>query len=145
LLQTPFREDYAMFSPHGGAVLYTSDESGRPEIYMRAFPIRPERVQVSTDGATMASWAPDGRAIFYRTPTALMQVDVTRTPAGLAASAPRQLFAIARDGGLSESFVATSESRFLFGRSTRPVHVGVMLNWSAGIAQSTTGSARDRS
>jgi Tol biopolymer transport system component len=141
LLQTPFREDYAMFSPDGRAVSYTSDESGRTEVYMREFPIRPERVQVSTDGATMASWAPDGRAIFYRTSTALMQVDVSRRPDGLVASAPQQVFAIERTAGLSESFVATSQGRFLFGRSTRPVHIGVMLNWFAGIVRSSNGSA----
>jgi dipeptidyl aminopeptidase/acylaminoacyl peptidase len=141
LLRTPFREDYARFSPDGRAVLYSSDESGRTEIYMRAFPIGPERVQVSTDGAAMASWAPDGRAIFYRTATALMQVDVSRTLSGLAASAPQQLFAIDRDTGLSESFVATSEGRFLFGRSTRPVHIGVMLHWSAGIVRAENRAA----
>jgi serine/threonine protein kinase len=141
LLQTPFREDYAMFSPDGASILYASDESGRSEIYMRSFPTRPERVQVSTDGATMASWAPDGRAIFYRTTTALMRVSVTRTLAGLAASAPQQLFAIEPDAGLSESFVVTSEGRFLFGRSTRPLHVGVMLNWSQGTVQRQNRSA----
>ena len=79
------------------SILYMSDESGRAEVYVRTFPIGPERVQVSTNGASMPIWAPDGREIFYRTPTALMGVTVTRTPAGLAASAPQQLFTIAPD------------------------------------------------
>jgi hypothetical protein len=70
-----------------------------------------------------------------------MRVSVTRTLAGLAASAPEQLFAIEPAAGLSESFVVTSDGRFLFGRSTRPLHVGVMLNWSQGTVQRENRSA----
>ena len=37
-LQTRFSEDSGMFSPDGRWVAYTSNESGRPEIYVAAFP-----------------------------------------------------------------------------------------------------------
>ena len=88
LMKTPFREAYAKFFPDGRLLVYVSDESGRDEVYLRAFPIALERLQVSTNGGSMPVWAPDGRAIFYRTPTAMMEVAVTRTAGGLATSPP---------------------------------------------------------
>ena len=41
-LKTPFREAYGTFSPDGRWVAYHSNESGRPEIYVRPF-IPPSR------------------------------------------------------------------------------------------------------
>ena len=67
LMHTPFQEEEAQFSPDGRWIAYTSDESGRPEIYVRAFPIGSDRIRVSTAGATMPMWSPSGQEIFYRT------------------------------------------------------------------------------
>jgi hypothetical protein len=119
-----------------------SDESGRPEVYVRVFPITPERLQVSTDGGVMPLWAADARKVFYRTPTALMEVGVTRSAAGLAVSTPQQLFRIDPDSRLSESFAAASNDRFVFARTTGQPHVGVMLNSSAAMKQLEGSSVR---
>jgi len=43
MTKTPFNESEAAFSPDGYAIAYTSDESGRSEIYVRAFPIDARR------------------------------------------------------------------------------------------------------
>jgi predicted Ser/Thr protein kinase/WD40 repeat protein len=142
LMKTPFREDYAKFSPDGRSILYMSDESGRAEVYVRAFPIGPERVQVSTNGGSMPIWAPDGREIFYRTPTALMAVTMTRTAAGLAASAPQQLFTVDPDSQLFEPFAVASNGRFLFARATGRPHVSVIVNWSRAVTQLEEGAGR---
>jgi hypothetical protein len=99
-------------------------------VYVRAFPIGPERVQVSSNGGSMPMWALNGREILYRTPTALMGATVTRTAAGLAAAAPQQLFTVHADSNLFEQFVVVSNDRFLFVRATRREHVSVILNWS---------------
>jgi WD40 repeat protein len=133
LMKTPFREDDAKFSPDGRSILYMSDESGRAEVYARPFPIGGDRVQVSTNGGSMPIWAPDGREIFYRTPTALMGVTVTRTAAALTVSAPQQLFTIDPDSQLFDPFVVASNGRFLFARATGRDHVSVLLNWSRGV------------
>ena len=58
-------ERHASFSPGGRWVVYQSDETGRPEIYVEAFPGPGERVQVSPDGGTEPLWARNGE-IFYR-------------------------------------------------------------------------------
>ena len=142
LMKTPFREDYAKFSPDGRSLVYVSDETGRAEVYVRAFPIGPERVQVSTSGGSMPMWAPDGRKIFYRTPASLMEVTVTRTAAGFAASAARQLFRVHQDSRLFEPFVVAADGRFLLARATGRPHVGVIVNWSRWATQLEGGAGR---
>ncbi len=50
-LTTLFNKDHGRFSPDGHWVAYTSDESGKYEVYVRPFPIRAGgggKVQVST-------------------------------------------------------------------------------------------------
>jgi DNA-binding winged helix-turn-helix (wHTH) protein/WD40 repeat protein len=142
LLKTPFRDAYARFSPDGRMIVYVSDESGSDEVYVRAFPINPERLQVSTTGGSMPVWAPDGRAICYRTHTAMMEVAVTQTAAGLVASPPQQLFRIDPDWNLLDPFVLASDGRFLFARAKGRAHVGVLLNWSASATQLESALAR---
>jgi eukaryotic-like serine/threonine-protein kinase len=56
LLATPASEMTATFSPDGKWLAYTSDESGRNEVYVRPFSGRGGRWQVSTDGAEWIEW-----------------------------------------------------------------------------------------
>ena len=46
------------FSPDGGWVAHVSDESGRPEIYVRSFRDPGPKWQVSTEGGIDPSWNP---------------------------------------------------------------------------------------
>jgi hypothetical protein len=48
---------------------YVSNETGRDEIWMRAFPDGAGAIQVSQDGGTEPVWAPDGRTLYYRDAT----------------------------------------------------------------------------
>jgi serine/threonine protein kinase len=65
------------FSPDGRWLAYTSDETGRDEIYIRSFPGADRRVTISNQGGHAPLWAPDGRELFYwNNPyTSLMKVD----------------------------------------------------------------------
>lgn len=65
LLQTRFDEREGQFSPDGQWVAYQSDESGRYEIYLQAFPGPGERIPVSVDGGTQPRWRGDGRELFF--------------------------------------------------------------------------------
>ncbi len=64
-LQTPFSECHPEFSPDGGWLVYSSDDSGRREIYVRPFPGPGRPLQVSTEGGIEPCWARDGGEIFY--------------------------------------------------------------------------------
>jgi len=65
-LATPFDELTARFSPDGKWVAYTSNESGRDEIYLRPFPGPGGRVIISDGGGTEPLWSRDGKRVFYR-------------------------------------------------------------------------------
>ena len=57
----------ASLSPDGRWILYTSDESGRDELYVQAYPIAGPRTTVSRGGVAGAGgWTRGGREIRYR-------------------------------------------------------------------------------
>jgi hypothetical protein len=80
-----------VLSPDNRWLAYASNESGRYEIYVRAFPGPGGRYAVSTDGGDIPAWSKDGRRLLYvRDGTNLMMVDVAEKPE-FSASPPRLL------------------------------------------------------
>lgn len=64
-LRTPFTESEGKISPDGHWIAYTSDESGRYEVYVRPFPAGEGKWQVSTRGGMEPAWRRDGRELYY--------------------------------------------------------------------------------
>jgi serine/threonine-protein kinase len=64
-LSSPFDEFGAAFSPEGGWLAYTSNESGRFEVYVRTFPGPRGKWQVSTAGGHWPTWSRSRRELFY--------------------------------------------------------------------------------
>jgi serine/threonine-protein kinase len=89
-LKTPFRELGARFSLDGSWVAYTSDASGRNEVYVRPFPGPGSVRQVSTAGGAHPIWAADGGEIFFIQGNKVMTVPV-ETGAEFRAGTPRVL------------------------------------------------------
>jgi len=81
-------------SPDGRWLAYQSDESGRDEIYIRAFPdTAAGRRQVSPAGGSEPLWAHSGRELFYRSANGhMVAVPVTTSPA-LSIGQEQSLFA----------------------------------------------------
>ncbi len=92
LVATVANEYAARFSPVGHWLAYTSDESGRAEVYTRPFPANGPRVQISTDGGNQAVWSGDSRRIFYRNGLAFMAADVAASGNSLSVTARRKPF-----------------------------------------------------
>jgi serine/threonine-protein kinase len=93
---TPFlnshsEEIYPEFSPDGRWLAYSSDESGRWEVYVRPFPGPGGKWQISQQGGTEPLWARTGKQLFYRTGDQVWAVDVQTGPA-FSAGKPRLLF-----------------------------------------------------
>jgi Tol biopolymer transport system component len=55
----------ASFSPDGRWIAYSSNESGRSEVYVVPFQGPGGKAQVSTKGGSLARWRRDGRELFY--------------------------------------------------------------------------------
>ncbi len=93
-LVTPFWEDQGRVSPDGRWIVYNSDESGRPEVYVQAFPGGGAKYQVTTNGGFNAGWSHDGSRLFYLEQSNLLTVYaasvVSREPFRLA---PGRVFA----------------------------------------------------
>ena len=66
-LQTQFNERQPSFSPDGRWLAYSSDESGMYQVYVRAFPDRGGKRQISNDGGLYPTWSRNGRELFFRT------------------------------------------------------------------------------
>jgi eukaryotic-like serine/threonine-protein kinase len=71
LLNTRFHESNPAFSPDGKWLAFTTDESGRPELYIQAFEksdspsVVGPRYLVSNTGAQAVRWRRDGNELFY--------------------------------------------------------------------------------
>jgi eukaryotic-like serine/threonine-protein kinase len=96
LVQTPFSEGGAVFSPDGRSIAYTSDESGKAEVYVRSLKGAGNgagKWQVSANGGAIPRWRNDGRELYFvATGDALMVVKVSGVPVPVF-SRPELLFA----------------------------------------------------
>jgi Tol biopolymer transport system component len=144
-LRTEFDERDGHFSPDGHWVAYTSNESGRNEIYVRAF--APDSLAaptdaggkwlISTDGGTDPRWRGDGKELYYRgTGGRLMAVEIATNPT-IRAGIPQVLFVVPSEGGPAQGSrwdVTADGKRFLIpvGESTTTPFI-VVQNWQAGL------------
>ncbi len=134
LIQTPFAEDEASFSPDMRWIAYTSNRSGRSEIYVQPFDraapgsTAGAATLISKDGGQRARWRQDGREIVFQAPDgAIMAVDLTYDGA-IHPGTPTPLFTPA--GPYWD--VTADARRFLV--TVPPAEAGrspitVMLNW----------------
>jgi serine/threonine protein kinase/Tol biopolymer transport system component len=145
LLGTQFNEREGSFSPDMRWIAYTSNESGRPEVYVRPFlasgptgapSLGEGKWQVSKDGGTLAKWRADGKELIFRAPNGSpMAVDVTTTGGAFQAGVPKQPFVLPPNVG--DWDVTADAKRFLAavppGRQATQTPITVMLNWQAAL------------
>lgn len=132
-LQTPFLEGAAQFSPDGRFVVYVSDESGRHEVYVRSFPDKGSKWQVSTNGGTAPRWSGDGAEIFYVEQSKLLAVRVGSRP-GFSPGPPALLFEKQALSGVAAPLydVAADGQRFVVREvvsGKEPLAIHVVHNW----------------
>jgi DNA-binding winged helix-turn-helix (wHTH) protein/Tol biopolymer transport system component len=131
LRTTPANDMEASFSPDGRWITYSSDESGRWEVYVQSVPSDGGKWQVSTDGGGPSFWSADGGAVVYRDGVGLVRVPVTFEPE-LRLGTPEVVVerddivrvAAHPDGG---KLIAIREVEG--SASTEDIHV--VLNWSS--------------
>jgi serine/threonine protein kinase/Tol biopolymer transport system component len=135
LLQTRFAERSPVFSPDGRWIAYVSNESGRFEVYVRAFDESGKKWPISNEGGDEPVWPKNAHEIFFRTGDRMMSVAVT-TGTTFSATAPRRLFEGKYLAESYRAYDATSDGmRFLVIKPVEeappPAQIAVVVNWSA--------------
>lgn len=90
LLTSGFNEVAPRISPDGRWLSYVSDESGRDEVYVRPFPGKGPRVQVSASGGNQPVWATPTRIIYRSAETFVAATLSSETE--ISVTARQQLF-----------------------------------------------------
>ena len=131
IAQTPFNERMFAISPDGRWIAYTSDQSGRNEVYVRGCPDPVGQVQVSVEGGIGAAWSPDGRELFYRTANGMMAA-VIETGPSFKVRKRELLFEddYARNPGGAQYDIDPRSGQFLLiKRAVGDVSIVVVVNW----------------
>ncbi|MBK5295372.1 MAG: PD40 domain-containing protein [Acidobacteriia bacterium] len=133
--KTEFNEWAGAFSPDGKWVAYTSDESGRAEIYVQPHPVTGAKRQLSSGGGTWPRWRRDGKELFW------LELDGTMMAAGISMGQDLQagIAAPLFESGISNQYerysVSPDGQRFLLAMPVGETSGGaatVVQNWLAG-------------
>jgi hypothetical protein len=65
LIATPAVETHGQISPDGKWIAYTSNLTGRNEVYVQPFPSGTGRYQISNRGGDWPRWKRDGKELLY--------------------------------------------------------------------------------
>jgi serine/threonine protein kinase len=139
-LATPADETFGQFSPDGHWVAYSSDETGRREIYVREFfpnasPAAGARKWlVSTEGGDKPRWSRNGRELYFLSPTNKMMAAPVAISSVFEPGIPVSLFDV-RVAGFAP-YVVAPDGRFLVSTLSQPGNepsapITVVLNWPA--------------
>jgi hypothetical protein len=134
LVQTEFNEIQAEFSPDGKWVAYTSDNSGRREIYVQAFPPGNHRWRISPHGGEQPKWRGDGKELFYLAPDGKLMAVALPQRGSLEDIAPAAIFETQlRPSRLGNDYdVAPDGERFILNlpvREERSTPLTILGNW----------------
>jgi Tol biopolymer transport system component len=135
-LASPADEMHGNFSPEGHLVAYTSNESGRFQVFVQTLPLSDRKWQVSTTGGYEPRWRSDGREIYYLSED--RKVMAVAVGAGPSFSVPRVLFQTRVPAGVTPNrthFVPSPDGqRFLVNTESgeeEPAFITVVTNWAA--------------
>lgn len=128
LLATEFREHQARFSADGKWIAYTSNQSGRDEVYIRPYPFSGDQWQISTAGGNQPKWRRDGKELFYSALDGKMMAVSIRTIPKFEPGIPQILFQMPSSNAYE---VAGNGQRFLLNSilDDSPSAITITLNW----------------
>ncbi|MHC4583603.1 MAG: protein kinase domain-containing protein [Planctomycetota bacterium] len=131
-IQRDINQREAVWSPNGQWVAYSSDESGRWEVYVEPYPGPGPKVPVSNEGGQQPMWSRDGKELFYRNGNKMMAAAV-ETELQFIVTGHIELFEGRYLSTASlQNYDVAPDGRFLMIREPRestPIGINVVLNW----------------
>jgi len=160
ILQTTADERNPQVSPDGKWIAYSSNDTGRSEIYVKPFPEGPGKIQVSVDGGGYPRWRRDGKELYFMSLVSLgslMASDIRIAGASVQREVPRVLFQTffvsgTHAKGQSHAYAASADGeRFLIpqyenanglapGRGRAGIN-GAIVNILAGVREDRLASS----
>jgi Tol biopolymer transport system component len=133
---------HGTFSPDGRFIAYSSDETGRFEVYVQTFPRSDRRWKISLNGGVEPRWSGDGSELFFLSEDLeLMSTQIVQAPT-FTPGTPQRLFQTQVPEGVSRYRnryeVSKDGKRFLVFMQTNrsaPTGITTVLNWTAGLQQ----------
>jgi len=125
----------ARLSPDNRWIAYQSDESGKYEVYVSAFPKPAGGLQISLAGGRLPTWRRDGKELYYLDPDGkLTAAELRESKGSLQVAAIRALFSINATTGADSYDVFPDGKKFLTNTVTTletPAPLSLVLNWTA--------------
>jgi hypothetical protein len=115
-------------------MVYQSNESGQPEIYVRRYPALDRAWQVSEGGGAQPRWSSTSREIYYRGGQHMMAAAFDASGAEPVFGKPLPLFTDEYDFGVNISMAnydVTRDGRFIMlRRGTQGGRLRAVINWT---------------
>jgi serine/threonine-protein kinase len=139
LIKTPTYEGGPQFSPEHRWLLYQSNESGQPEIYLRPYPALTPTYPVSAGGGVQARFARTGKEIYFRSGGRMMAVSADLSGNVPVLGKPAALFEDVYNFGTGISvpnYDVAADGRFVMTRSELDSgRLHVVRNWTVELRQ----------
>jgi serine/threonine-protein kinase len=129
-LVTSFNEGGPKFSPNGRWIAYTSDESGRLEIYLQRIQGTGGKKLVSTDGGNLPIWSHTGSRLFFLNGNKMMAAKVD--PESGAPGSIESLFELQNlEPGMGYDVAPDDNSFAMVVKNDQPpaTELRIVLNW----------------
>ena len=141
LIKTSYGVSHGQFSPDGRWVAYSSNESGKWEIYVAPFPGPGGNWRVSAAGGIEPRWRRDGKELYYLAPDGTLMAVEVRDGTMFDVGATRPLFKSRRrehisSGDLFSYDVSADGQRFLVNTDVGEVSassLNLVQNWTADL------------
>ena len=136
VVRTDGVDNFGQLSPDGRWLAYTTDASGREEVYVQEFPRAQGKWQVSTNGGTQPRWRRDGKELFYVSAGGeLIAVNVKAGGEGIDVSVQKRLFPLHIVPEDYTYGVTADGQRFLVNTvvSDTSQPIVVVSNWTAAL------------
>jgi serine/threonine protein kinase len=137
LLQSMFTEFHAQFSPDGRWLAFTSNESGRDDVYVQNLFDASTRRLVSSGGGSYPRWGPGGRELWYRAADGrLTTIPVRTVGSSVELGTPRGILRLVDPPGIhAYPYDIAPDGRIL---ALIPATEGapaltVLMNWQAAL------------
>jgi Tol biopolymer transport system component len=138
-LASEFAESEPQFSPDGRWLAYTSNESGRFEVYAISFPGGGAKSQVSVEGGVKPVWRRDGKEIYFLALDGkMMAAPVSATAEALEAGRPIALYQARPKRGSNSFDVTPDGTRLLVNTESEEVPttpISLVVNWPADLGR----------